>query len=57
VTVTADYSVVGDQNTVALSYPGLCDSVQKGSRILMADGTFMLEVESVDHASLSVQCR
>jgi len=57
VTVTADYSVVGDQSTIALSYPGLCDSVHKGSRILMADGTFMLEVESVDHASQSVQCR
>jgi len=57
ITITGDYSVVGDQDTIAISYPQLCETVEIGSRILMADGTFLLEVTAIDYAARTVKCQ
>jgi len=46
--VCNDYTVKGDESKVAISYPSLPGQVKKGQRILVQDGTCVLEVQSWD---------
>ena len=56
VTVTADYAAEGDAGLIALSYPSVARDVRPGNKILMADGTLILEVLSCDPAAGTVEC-
>ncbi|GBE58878.1 pyruvate kinase [Babesia ovata] len=42
--ITTDYTYEGDNECIACSYPKLTESVQVGSRILIADGSLTCEV-------------
>ena len=57
-TLTTDYSVVGDENQIAVSYQWMARDVKCGDNILMADGSVMLEVLStdVDAGTVRVKC-
>ena len=57
-TLTTDYSVVGDENLIAVSYQWMARDVKCGDNILMADGSVMLEVLStdVDAGTVRVKC-
>jgi len=57
VTVTSDYSVEGDERTIALSYRSVARDLRPGNKILMADGTLILEVLSCDEAAGTVEAR
>lgn len=57
VTLTTDYSVKGDETTIAVSYPSLAKDVRPGSKILCADGSITLTVISCDVEAGTVQAR
>ena len=57
ITLTTDYSFLGDENTIALSYKKLPQDVSPGSQILIADGSVVLEVLSCDVAGGTVRCK
>lgn len=57
VTITTDYSTLGDENTIAMSYKKLAQDVKPGSQILCADGSIVLEVTSCDVAAGTVRAR
>jgi len=57
VTITADYSAVGHASLIPVSYPRLAESTVPGNRILMADGTLMLEVEQTNQDQGTLLCR
>lgn len=42
VTITTDYSKLGDSNTIAMSYKKLAEDVKPGMAILCADGSIVL---------------
>lgn len=46
--MTTDYAFKGDNKKIACSYPSLCTSVTTGQSILVADGSLVLTVLSID---------
>ena len=57
ITITNDYSVVGDATRIAMTYKTLASAVAPGSTILCSDGSITLTVLSCDIASGTVRCR
>mmetsp|Transcript_44046 Transcript_44046/g.132045 ORF Transcript_44046/g.132045 Transcript_44046/m.132045 type:complete len:509 (-) Transcript_44046:301-1827(-) len=57
VTITTDYTAMGDENTIAMSYKKLAVDVKPGSQILCADGSIVLEVVSTDPAAGTVRAK
>ncbi|KAG9458530.1 hypothetical protein H6P81_003038 [Aristolochia fimbriata] len=57
ITVSTDYSIKGDENTICMSYKKLAEDVKPGSVILCADGTITLTVLSCDKQKGLVRCR
>lgn len=57
-TLTTDYSVVGNKDLLAVSYQWMARDVKAGDNILMADGSVMLEVMAtdVDAGTVRVKC-
>lgn len=54
--LTSDYSFKGNSKKLACSYKSLAESVKIGQQILVADGSLVLVVSSVDEASKEVTC-
>jgi pyruvate kinase len=54
--LTTDYAFKGNQQKLACSYPELPQSVKAGQEILVADGSLVLTVISVDTAAGEVSC-
>nr|AFK41735.1 unknown [Medicago truncatula] len=48
ITISTDYSLKGDENTISMSYKKLAHDVKPGSVILCADGTISFTVLSCD---------
>ncbi|KAL2457415.1 Pyruvate kinase family protein [Abeliophyllum distichum] len=57
ITISTDYSIKGDENTICMSYKKLAVDVQPGSVILCADGTISFNVLSCDKEQGLVRCR
>ncbi|XP_058760307.1 pyruvate kinase, cytosolic isozyme-like [Vicia villosa] len=57
ITISTDYSLKGDENTISMSYKKLAHDVKPGSVILCADGTISFTVLSCDKEQGLVQCR
>jgi pyruvate kinase len=57
ITLTSDYHFKGSATKLACSYAGLATSVQAGQEILVADGSLVLTVLTVDDAANEVTCR
>ncbi|XP_068662693.1 pyruvate kinase, cytosolic isozyme [Aristolochia californica] len=57
ITVSTDYSIKGDENTICMSYKKLAEDVQPDSVILCADGTITLTVLACDKQKGLVRCR
>ena len=55
--LTTDYTYKGDKNKLACSYPAICTSVTVGQSILVADGSLVLTVLSIDEAAGEVTTR
>lgn len=55
--LTTDYEFKGDSHKLACSYPSLAKSVTVGQQILVADGSLVLTVLSVDIPAGEVSCR
>jgi len=55
--LTTDYTFKGDSSKLACSYPALCTSVTVGQSILVADGSLVLTVLSIDEAAGEVTAR
>ena len=55
--LTTDYTYKGDKNKIACSYPAICTSVNVGQSILVADGSLVLTVLSIDEAAGEVTTR
>lgn len=55
--LTSDYDFKGDSKKLACSYPSLAKSVTPGQKVLVADGSLVLEVISCDEAAGEVSCR
>lgn len=54
ITVTTDYSFVGNKNKIAVSYPGLIDDLKPGDTILLDDGLIGLTVDSIN--GIEIEC-
>lgn len=46
-TLTTDKSVVGNQERVAVTYPGLTEDLKVGNRVLIDDGLIAMEVKDI----------
>eukprot|EP00245_Coleochaete_scutata_P005343 TRINITY_DN18817_c0_g1_i1.p1 TRINITY_DN18817_c0_g1~~TRINITY_DN18817_c0_g1_i1.p1 ORF type:complete len:511 (+),score=89.99 TRINITY_DN18817_c0_g1_i1:115-1647(+) len=57
ITVTTDYTALGDETLLAMSYKRLAEDVKPGTNILCADGTITLTVLSTDVEAGTVRCR
>ncbi len=57
ITITTDYSYLGDENTIAMSYKKLAQDVSPGNCILCSDGTITLTVLETDEQNGTVKCR
>ncbi|CAL9152899.1 unnamed protein product [Musa hybrid cultivar] len=57
ITVTADYSIKGDENMISMCYKKLAEDLKPNSAILCADGTITLTVLACDKESGLVRCR
>ena len=57
ITLTTDYTFLGNPRKLACSYPALAKSVQIGQSILCADGSLVLTVLSTDIAAGEITCR
>ena len=55
--ITMDYSYLGDEKKVAISYAGLYDDMQVGGTILFEDGNINLTVIEKDEANRELVCR
>lgn len=55
--ITTDYSQLGDENMISMSYPKLAEHVEPGTEILCSDGTITLTVLECDIARGMVKCR
>jgi len=53
--ITTDYTVIGDNSIIACSYLELCESVQVGGTILIADGSITCVVKSIGSNSIIVR--
>ncbi|KAK4409266.1 Pyruvate kinase, cytosolic isozyme, partial [Sesamum angolense] len=57
ITISTDYSIKGDENTICMSYKKLALDVMPGSVILCADGTISFTVLACDKEKGLVRCR
>lgn len=57
ITLTNDYTVKGDENLLAVSYEPIARDVCPGSKVLIADGSLTLEVESCNPEKGLVECK
>lgn len=57
ITISTDYSIKGDEETISMSYKKLPVDIKPGNTILCADGTITLTVLSCDPAAGTVRCR
>jgi pyruvate kinase len=57
ITLTSDYHFKGSSQKLACSYAGLATSVHPGQEILVADGSLVLTVLTVDATAGEVACR
>ncbi|KAG6470741.1 pyruvate kinase, cytosolic isozyme-like [Zingiber officinale] len=57
ITISTDYSIKGDENTISMSYKKLPVDLKPGNTILCADGTITMTVLSCDPAAGTVRCR
>ncbi|KAF9601512.1 hypothetical protein IFM89_020307 [Coptis chinensis] len=57
ITISTDYDLKGDENTICMSYKKLAEDVEPQSSILCADGTITLTVLSCDKEKALVRCR
>ncbi len=55
--ITMDYSYLGDENKIAISYPGLYDDIQVGGKILAEDGNITFTVLEKDATNKELVCR
>eukprot|EP00208_Stichococcus_sp_RCC1054_P007328 CAMPEP_0206143566 /NCGR_PEP_ID=MMETSP1473-20131121/21028_1 /ASSEMBLY_ACC=CAM_ASM_001109 /TAXON_ID=1461547 /ORGANISM="Stichococcus sp, Strain RCC1054" /LENGTH=509 /DNA_ID=CAMNT_0053539035 /DNA_START=205 /DNA_END=1734 /DNA_ORIENTATION=+ len=55
--ITTDYEHKGDGEMISMSYKKLAEDVKKGSQILCADGSIVLEVIDTDPAAGIVTCK
>ena len=55
--ITMDYSYLGDEKKVAISYPGLYDDLEVGSTVLFEDGNINLTVIEKDALNRELVCR
>ena len=55
--ITMDYSYLGDEHKVAISYPGLYDDLEVGSTVLFEDGNINLTVIEKDAENKELVCR
>ena len=55
--ITMDYSYLGDENKIAMSYPGLFDDLSIGGTILCEDGNISLTVLEKDYQNRELICR
>ena len=55
--ITMDYSYLGDENKVAISYPGLYNDLQVGNTVLFEDGNINLTVIEKDEENQELVCR
>ena len=54
-TFTTDTSVIGNQNCVAVTYPGFAKDLAKGNIILVDDG--LIEMEVLETTETEVKCK
>ncbi len=47
ITITTDYSYVGNKDKVSVSYPGIVNDLKPGNVVLLDDGLVGLEVDSI----------
>ncbi|CAL5213024.1 unnamed protein product [Lathyrus oleraceus] len=57
ITISTDYDIKGDENTICMSYKKLAQDVKPGSVVLCADGTISFKVLSCDVEAGLVKCR
>jgi pyruvate kinase len=57
ITITTDYEIKGDQETISMSYKKLPLHLKPGNTILCSDGTITLTVLSCDQQAGTVRCR
>ena len=57
ITISTDYDIKGDEETISMSYKKLPVDIKPGNTILCADGTITLTVLSCDPAGGTVRCR
>lgn len=55
--ITMDYSYLGDEKKVAISYPGLYNDLAVGNTVLFEDGNINLTVIEKDEANQELVCR
>lgn len=55
--ITMDYSFLGNEKKIAISYPGLYDDIEVGGRILIEDGNLTLKVIEKDEKAHELVCR
>jgi pyruvate kinase len=55
--ITTDYSQLGDESMISMSYPKLAEHVEPETEILCSDGTVTLKVLECDVARGMVRCR
>ena len=55
--ITMDYSYLGDEKKVAISYPGLYNDLQVGNTVLFEDGNINLTVIEKDEENQELVCR
>ncbi|RRD39804.1 pyruvate kinase PykF [Leptotrichia sp. OH3620_COT-345] len=48
ITVTTDYSHIGNKDKISVSYPGIVNDLKPGNVILLDDGLIGLEVQSIN---------
>ncbi|KAL8098642.1 hypothetical protein AgCh_031416 [Apium graveolens] len=57
ITLSTDYSIKADEETISMSYKKLPVDINPGNTILCADGTITLTVLSCDTTAVTVRCR
>ncbi|EFJ18654.1 hypothetical protein SELMODRAFT_112650 [Selaginella moellendorffii] len=57
ITITTDYSIQGNETTIAMSYKRLAEDLAPGNVILCADGTITFTVVSCDPSAGTIVCR
>ncbi|KAG7560994.1 Pyruvate kinase barrel [Arabidopsis thaliana x Arabidopsis arenosa] len=57
ITISIDYKIEGDSNTISMSYKKLAEDLKPGDVILCSDGTISLTVLSCDKYLGLVRCR